>query len=72
MRCSGGPWSYPQEGEAQTEKMTEREAQGFSESGSDVGGSAPPSQARGAAVQPKGICAEGAGGWGTRRTQPTS
>lgn len=40
--CSGGPWSYLQEGEAQTSitgKMMEREAQGFSESGSDVGAS---------------------------------
>lgn len=34
-----GPWSYLQEGKAQTEKMTEREAQGFSESGCDVGAS---------------------------------
>lgn len=50
--CSGGHQNHPQEGEAGIEKKIEVEAQGFSESGSDVGRSAPRSQAQGAAARP--------------------
>ena len=51
VHCSGGRQSHPQEGEAGIEKKIEMEAQGFSESGSDVGGRAPRSQAQGAAAR---------------------
>lgn len=55
--------------EAQTSitgKMMEREAQGFSESGSDVGASL------GSSGSAQGHLCRGAGEWGTRRTRPPS